>query len=68
LKAERENTHITYEGKPFRKTADLSVETWKARRAWSNAFQVLKGHDSQQRVMFPEILYATFEGERKNFL
>jgi hypothetical protein len=29
---------ITYKGKPIKKTADLSTEMLKARRAWSGVF------------------------------
>jgi hypothetical protein len=41
LKAVREKKQITYKSKPIKITADFSVETLKARRAWSEVFQAL---------------------------
>jgi hypothetical protein len=38
LKAVREKKKITYKGKPIKITADFSMETIKARRAWSEVF------------------------------
>jgi hypothetical protein len=35
MNAEREKKQITYKGKPIKITADFSMETFKARRAWS---------------------------------
>jgi hypothetical protein len=39
LKAVREKKQITYKGKPIKITADFSIETLKARRAWGEVFQ-----------------------------
>jgi hypothetical protein len=41
LKAVREKKQITFKDKPIKITADFSVETLKARRAWSEVFQAL---------------------------
>jgi hypothetical protein len=41
LKAVREKKQITYKGKSIKITADFSVETLKARRAWGEAFWAL---------------------------
>jgi hypothetical protein len=41
LKTVREKKQITYKGEPINITADFSMETLKARRAWSEAFQAL---------------------------
>jgi hypothetical protein len=38
LKAVREKKQIPYKGKPIKITADFSMETFKARRAWSEVF------------------------------
>jgi hypothetical protein len=38
LKAVREKKQITYKGKSFKITADISTETLKARRAWGVVF------------------------------
>jgi hypothetical protein len=39
LKAIREKKQITYKAKPINITADFSMETIKARRAWNEVFQ-----------------------------
>jgi hypothetical protein len=41
LKAVREKEQITYKNKPISITADFSMETLKARRAWNEVFQTL---------------------------
>jgi hypothetical protein len=41
LKAVREKKQITYKGKPIKISADFSMETLKARGAWSEVFQAL---------------------------
>jgi hypothetical protein len=38
LKAIREKSQIIYKGKPIKIIADFSIETLKARRAWSEVF------------------------------
>jgi hypothetical protein len=38
LKVAREKKQITYKGKPIKITEDFSMETLKARTAWSEAF------------------------------
>jgi hypothetical protein len=38
LKALREKKQITYKGKPIKITTHFSMETLKARRAWSEVF------------------------------
>jgi hypothetical protein len=41
LKAAREKKQVTYKDKPIKITTDFSVETLKARRAWSEVFWAL---------------------------
>ena len=41
-KAAKKKMEVTYKGKPVRTTAEFSMETLKARRAWSSAFHNLK--------------------------
>lgn len=48
-------------------TVDFSVEILKAGRAWSNASQVIKDSNDQPRLIYPAILSAVVEGERKIF-
>jgi hypothetical protein len=48
-------TQVTYKGKKSIKIADnFSMETLKARKAQSNAFQVLKESDDQTRLINQE--------------
>ena len=42
LKAAREKQQITHKGNPIHLTADLSAETWQARREWQDIIKVLK--------------------------
>jgi hypothetical protein len=49
LKAVREKNQITYKGKPTKVTADFSMETLKARRAWSEVFQALNENNFNPR-------------------
>jgi hypothetical protein len=51
LKAVREKKQITYKGKPFKKTADFSTVTLKARRAGSEAFQALNENNFSPRIL-----------------
>jgi hypothetical protein len=39
LKAAREKCQLTYKGKHIRITSDISAQTLKARKAWSNLIQ-----------------------------
>uniref|UniRef100_A0A452VDF0 ubiquitinyl hydrolase 1 n=2 Tax=Ursus TaxID=9639 RepID=A0A452VDF0_URSMA len=41
LKAARDKRFITYKGRNIRLTADLSTETWQARKDWHDIFGVL---------------------------
>lgn len=43
---------VSCKGKPFRITADFSVEALRARRAWSNGLYFLKDHEP--RLLHPE--------------
>ena len=53
-------------GKSIRVTADLSTETWQARKAWQDIFRVLK-KNMQPRILYPARLSFRIEGEIKNF-
>jgi hypothetical protein len=65
LKASREKPQITNKRKSIRITANVSMETLKAGRALSNAFQLLKDHDDQLRLIHPAKLSTIIERERK---
>jgi hypothetical protein len=56
LKAIRGNKQITYKVKPIKITANVSTETLKARRAWSDIFQALNENNINPRILYPEKL------------
>ena len=41
LKAVRDKQALTYKGRPIRVVADLSTETWQARKEWQKIFNVM---------------------------
>ena len=41
LKVERDKISLTYMGRNIKLIADLSVETWQARKGWQDIFRVL---------------------------
>ena len=67
LKAAREKQQITHKGIPIRLTADLSGETWQARREWQDIFKVMKGKNRQPRLVYPVRISFRFDGEIKTF-
>jgi hypothetical protein len=67
LKAVREKNQITYKGKPIKITADFSMETLKARRAWSEVFQALNENNFNTRILYPAKLSFQIDGVIKVF-
>jgi hypothetical protein len=55
LKVVREKIQITYKGKA-NKITDFSMETLKARRAWSEVFQAPNENNFNPRIVYPEKL------------
>jgi hypothetical protein len=53
LKVVREKKQITNKGKTIKITADFSMETLKARRAWSEVFQALNENNFNTRILYP---------------
>ena len=51
LKAAREKETITYKGVSIRLSADFSKEALKARRAWKEVCEVMKGKDLHPRLL-----------------
>ena len=39
LKAAKDKQALTYKGRPIRLVADLSTETWQARKEWQEIFR-----------------------------
>ena len=67
LKAARDKRSLTYIGRTIRLTADLSTETWQARKGWQDIFRVLSEKNMQPRILYPARLSFRIEGEIKNF-
>jgi hypothetical protein len=67
LKAEREKGQVTYKGKPIRITPDVSPETMKARRSWTDVIQTLREHKCQPRLLYLAKLSMTVDGETNVF-
>ena len=53
-------------GRSIRITADLSTETWQARRGWQDIFRVLHEKNMQPRILYPARLSIRI-GEIKSF-
>ena len=53
LKAAREKKKIAHKAIPIRITADLSIETLRARRKWQHIFKVMKENNIQSRLLYP---------------
>ena len=62
-----EKGQVTYKGRPIRITPDISPETMKARRAWTDVIQTLREHKFQPRLLYPAKLSITIDVETKLF-
>jgi hypothetical protein len=67
LKAVGEKTQITYKGKPIKITADFSIETLKARKAWSEVFWALNENNFDPRILYSGKLSFKIDGTIKVF-
>ena len=67
LKAAREKQQITHKGIPIRITADLSTETFQARKEWQDILKVIKENNLQPRLLYPARISFRYEGEFKSF-
>ena len=54
-------------GRNTRSKADLSTETWQARKGWHDIFRVLFDRNMQSRILYPARLSFRIEGEIKSF-
>ena len=50
-------------GRNIRLTADLSTETWQARKCWQDIFTVLNEKNMQLRILYTARLSFRIEGE-----
>ena len=67
LKASGDKQALTYKGRHVRVVADLSSETWQARKEWQKIFNVLIRKNMQPRIFYPANLSFRIEGEIKVF-
>ena len=67
LKAARDKKSLTFMGRNIRFTADLSTETWQARKGWQDIFRVLNEKNLQPRILYPARLSFRMKGETKSF-
>ena len=67
LKAARDKRSLNYMVRNIRLTADLSTETWQARKGWQDIFRVLNEKNMQPRIFYPARLSFRIEGEIKSF-
>jgi hypothetical protein len=69
LKGVREEKQITYKGKPIKITEDFSMETLKARRAWSEvlSFWALNESNFNPSILYPAKLSFKIDGAIKVF-
>ena len=43
-------------GRNIRLTADLSIETWQARKCWQDIFRIINEKNMQPRILNPQAL------------
>ena len=67
MKDAREKKSLVYKGRQIRFAADLSTETWQARKGWQDIFNVLNWKNIQPRILYPARLSFKIEGEIKCF-
>ena len=53
LKAARDKWALTYKGRHIRVVADVSTETWQARKEWQEIFNVMNKKNTQPRILLP---------------
>jgi hypothetical protein len=54
LNVVREKKQTTYKGKPIKITADFSIETLKAKRAWTEVIQALNENSFNPKILYLE--------------
>ena len=52
---------------PIRITADLSIETFQARRDWQDILRVMKENNLQPRFLYPARISFRYGGEFRSF-
>ena len=67
LKATGDKQALTYKDRHIKVVADLSTETWQARRDCQEIFNVLNRKNLQPRILYPARPSFRIEGEIKAF-
>ena len=67
LKAARDKKSLTFMWRNLRLAADLSTETWQARKGWWDIIRVLHEKNMQPRILYSARLSFRMEGEIKSF-
>ena len=62
----RDKRFLTYMERNIRLRADISTETWQARKGWQDIFRVLNEKNMQPRILYPARLPFRI-GEIKSF-
>ena len=66
LKVAQYKKSVIYNDKNIRLAADLSTETWQARKSWHDIFRALN-EKNMQPILYPARLSLKIEGEIKSF-
>ena len=67
MKPAREKKSLTYKRRRTRFAADLSTETWQARKKWQDIFRVLNQKNMQPRILYTARLSFKIKGEIRSF-
>ena len=67
LKAAWDKRSVTHKGRKVRLAADISTETYQARKDLHDIFRVLNEKNMQPRILYPARLSFKIEGEVKSF-
>ena len=65
LKAAREKQQITHKGIPIRITADLSIETFQARREWQDLLKMMKENNLEPRLITQQGSHSNMKEKSK---
>ena len=53
-------------GRNIRLTADITTDTWQARKGWQDIFRVLNEKNMQPRILYPARLSCRMTGDIKS--
>ena len=67
LEASQDKSYVTCNSRNIRLAADISTETWQARKYWHDIFRVLNEKNMQPRILYPAKLSLKRERAIKRF-